>query len=94
MLSTSLVYAAGDRKHRPASHPVLMGKPLLDEGAYYAHIAARIRLLRAGLGMTQREFGARVGVSGVTVHHWEHANQRPTAWSIDRIERLFGQVRP
>ncbi len=94
MLSTSLVYAAGDRKHRPASHPVLMGKPLLDEGAYYAHVAARIRLLRAERGWSQNHLGSRIGATHAAVCYWELGYRRPSAWYIDRLERVLGQVRP
>ena len=91
---SALINAARDRKHRPLSHPLIAGKPLVDEGDYYRHIAGRIRLLRAERGLTQRQFGARLGVSGVTVHHWEHAQQRPTAWNVYRLEREYGEIRP
>ena len=91
---SALVNAARDRKHRPLSHPLIAGQPVLDERTYYDHIAARIRLLRAERGLSQRQLGARLGVSSVTVCHWERGQTRPTAWNVDRLERVLGEVRP
>lgn len=90
---SALISAARDHKHRPLSHPLIAGRSI-DEQAYYDHIGRRIRLLRTDLGLTQRQMGARIGVSGVTVHHWEHAHQRPTAFHVYQLERAFGEVRP
>lgn len=91
---SSLVYAAADRKHRPLSHPLVLNHPRTERG-FYDHIAQRIRDLRRERGWTQRELGARVGVSGVSVCHWERGDTNPTAWNIDRLERVFAaQVRP
>lgn len=94
MNGTSLVFAAADRKHRPPSHPVVAAR-LPDEGAFYRHIAGRIRMLRTSRGLSQRELGERVGVSAVAVCYWEHGTTRPSAWHIDRLERSFGaEIRP
>jgi DNA-binding transcriptional regulator YiaG len=91
---SALISASHDRKHRPLSHPLIASRPVLDERSYYAHIAGRIRLLRAASGLSQRALGARLGVSNVTICHWEHEEQRPTAWHVDRLERVLGEVRP
>ena len=91
---SALVSTARDRKHRPLSHPLIANRLLPDERAYYAHIAGRIRLLRAASGLSQRALGRRLGVSNVTICHWEHEEQRPTAWHVDRLERVLGEVRP
>ena len=92
--STSLVYASSDRKHRPLSHPVVQRSPVADQDAYYAHIARRIRLLRSERGLSQRQLAARLGVTSVTICHWELGQTRPTAWNVDRLERTIGTVRP
>lgn len=91
---SALISAARDRKHRPLSHPLIAGKPVPPEADYYRHIADRIRILRATSGLTQRQLGRRLGVSGVTICHWERGKQRPTAWHVDRLERELGEVRP
>ena len=39
---------------------------------------ASIRRLRAHLDMTQVDFGKMVGVTRISVHHWERGTKRPT----------------
>lgn len=91
---SSLLFAASDQKHRPRSHPLIASHPV-GETAFYEHIARRILALRTAKGWTQRQLGARLGVSSVTVCHWERGGTRPTAWNLDRLERVFAaQVRP
>lgn len=90
---SALISAARDRKHRPLSHPLIAGR-ILDEGDYYRHVASRIRLLRAHHGLSQRALGRRLGVSNVTICHWEKEVQRPTSWHIYQLERVLGEIRP
>ncbi len=44
--------------------------------------------LREALGMTQAEFGARIGVDKVTVSRWERGALRPGHESVRAIEDL------
>lgn len=67
----------------------------LDERTYFDRLSRRIRQAREAKGLTQRQLGALLGVSGVAVCRWETAENRPNAWVIDRLERLLQtQVRP
>lgn len=47
-----------------------------------------ITALREGLGLTQREFGERVGVDKMTVSRWERGALRPNAAARSAIERV------
>jgi ribosome-binding protein aMBF1 (putative translation factor) len=93
--ASSLVFSAMDRKHRPRSHPVRRSMPQISEEEYYTRIGRRIRQLREARGWTQSELAALVGVTHVAVSQWETAAYRPSAWTVEVLEHLFGQqVRP
>ena len=47
-----------------------------------------ITSLREALGMTQSEFGRRIGVAGLTVSRWERGEVRPGGESVTAIEKL------
>lgn len=57
---------------------------------YRAWMGARIREARIALGITQREFGRRVGVSRVTVCRWESGAKCPDSYSCREIFRVCG----
>jgi len=44
--------------------------------------------LREGLGLTQKEFGERLGVDKMTVSRWERGAVRPSAESLRAMETL------
>lgn len=44
--------------------------------------------LREALGLTQAEFGRRIGVEKMTVWRWEKGKLRPGNESIEAIESL------
>lgn len=46
----------------------------------------KIKLFRKSLKMTQRDFGALLGISGKTVSKWERGNS-PARW--DKLESVF-----
>lgn len=50
-----------------------------------------ITSLREALGMTQTEFGKRIGVAEMTVSRWERGEVRPGAESVAAIEKLRGE---
>lgn len=52
-------------------------------------VAMRIRSLRTGLGLTQRELATRLGVYPKTVSRWEQGRRRPSEEVISRIEKLL-----
>lgn len=47
-----------------------------------------IATLREALGLTQKEFAARLGVDKLTVSRWERGALRPGAASVKAIRRL------
>lgn len=98
---TSLVYAATDRKHRPASHPVVRTLPappispfVGDAASYYQIVGERLRAAREQRGWTQRALGRNLGMSGVSICKYESGLMRPSAWTLYRLERIFGRLRP
>jgi Helix-turn-helix len=44
--------------------------------------------LREALGLTQSDFGKRIGVNKLTVSRWERGELRPGAKSIARVRQL------
>jgi transcriptional regulator with XRE-family HTH domain len=63
---------------------------------YYAAIGQAIRRERMARGWTQLDLAAEVGrESQAAVSYWESGRHHPDAWTIDRLERLFGkEIRP
>ena len=47
-----------------------------------------ITTFREALGMTQKELGEALGVDGMTVSRWERGALRPSAASLQAIEKL------
>ncbi|KKL69643.1 hypothetical protein LCGC14_2112860 [marine sediment metagenome] len=43
--------------------------------------AGRIKALRKNLGLTQQQFGDRLGVRQTTVAHWERGTRTPTGYA-------------
>jgi len=53
-----------------------------------------IRTLREALGLTQAQFGERVGVDKLTVYRWERGMVKPSdesAKAIDKLRRAAGR---
>ena len=50
----------------------------------------RIRDLRTCAGMTQRELGDKLGISGAAVAPWETGGKRPTVDNLERMADIFG----
>lgn len=54
-----------------------------------------LRRIRADLGLTQVELGARLGVSGLAVSYWETGRRKispPVALLLRRIRRSGGYL--
>lgn len=50
----------------------------------------RIKELREAAGLTQRELGERVGVSGPAVAMWETGENRPTLTNLEKLSDVLG----
>ena len=89
--STSLVRAASDGKHRPASHPVLAGVPVAAPDHAKPLTGWRIRARRQVLGMSQYDLAARMGVSRPAVAQWESDAYRPTDEHMARLREVLSE---
>lgn len=49
--------------------------------------------LREALGLTQAEFGDKLGVSKMTISRWECGRMRPSSAASERILKLKGKAR-
>ncbi len=47
-----------------------------------------VKELRAGLGLTQEQFAAKVGVTVTTVNRWENDKGKPYPLAMRQLERL------
>lgn len=87
-------WVTADRDGTPAFLPE--GAALLDRIRALATSAVTpgrpspgyITRLREGLGMTQAQFGERIGVDKLTVSRWERGEFRPNAEKVRTIEKL------
>jgi DNA-binding transcriptional regulator YiaG len=52
-----------------------------------------IRSLREAMGLTQSQFGHRLGVSKMTVSRWECNRMRPSASTVEAIRSLQARAR-
>jgi len=59
-----------------------MSKPKLDD------VARKIRELCSNLGLTQEQFVAKIGVTFMTVNHWESGKSKPSSLAMRQIEEL------
>lgn len=54
-------------------------------------IGQRIRTARRQAGMTQRQLGRKIGVSGVSISDWERGVSQPTALSLWQLANVIGK---
>ena len=50
----------------------------------------KIKELREAAGMSQRELGERIGISGPAVAMWESGENRPTLTNLEKLAEIFG----
>lgn len=69
---------------------------IIPKDAYYSHVADAIQEARWERGWTQLDLALEIGVeSGACISYWESGKTHPDAWTLDRLERLFGRrLRP
>ena len=54
----------------------------------------KIRELRKTMGLTQRQFAAKLGVSFAAVNRWEKGRNEPQPARLTRIRELLRRVWP
>lgn len=50
----------------------------------------RIKQLREAAGMSQRELGERIGISGSAVAMWESGENRPSLTNLEKLADVLG----
>ena len=50
----------------------------------------RIKELREAAGMSQRELGERIGISGPAVSMWESGENRPSLTNLEKLADVLG----
>ena len=50
----------------------------------------RIKQLREASGMSQRELGERIGISGPAVAMWESGENRPSLTNLEKLADVLG----
>ena len=88
-LGSSLVYAASDGRHRPASHPVLGAVRAPAPPQFDGWDGWQIAALRIRHRLTQRELGALIGVSAAAVSMWESDATVPSADHMARLREIL-----
>lgn len=50
----------------------------------------RIKQLREAAGLSQRELGKRIGISGPAVAMWESGENRPSLTNLEKLADVLG----
>ena len=56
------------------------------------HEVVNIRDIRLRLGLSQRELGLRLGVTGRTIWRWEHESTTPHQVYLDKLKALADTI--
>lgn len=99
---SALVAAAGDGRHRPASHPLLTGiRPerqrvdvIAPPSEWHAAHGELLRLRREETGWSRLRLAQALHVSAPTLCYWESARHSPNPEHRAALERLLGELRP
>lgn len=67
-----------------------MEEKIIENPAKYAVIGARVRKIREKIGLSQKDFGKKLGVKNSTISEIERGNTRPTETILIAIEHVFG----
>lgn len=51
-------------------------------------VSGMIKALRAGVGLTQEQFAAKVGVTWSTINRWENGRGKPSPLAMRQIKQL------
>jgi transcriptional regulator with XRE-family HTH domain len=72
---------------------VTIAERTIPRDAYYTAIGSAIRRERTSRGWSQLRLASEIGVeSAACISYWESGIHEPSAWMIDRLERLFGKA--
>lgn len=88
-LPSSLIRAASSGRHRPASHPVLVGHMPLRHVDELPLSGWRIRALRIVRGLSQERLAGLLEVSRPAVAQWESGAYRPSAEHQARLREVL-----
>lgn len=89
-MSKNTIWEWEHGNHEPRAETRVAIDRLIEEAlSEDERVAMRIRSLRTGLGLTQRELAARLGVYPKTVSRWERGRRRPSEETMERVERLW-----
>lgn len=81
---SALIAAASDRKHRPASHPLLRGDtPIIKRPAPL--VRGSMRSLRLARGLSHADIATALGVSRPAVSQWEAGTTQPSDEHLARL---------
>lgn len=91
---SSLLWAASDGRHRPASHP--LARDRARNAAKAAPSAQQVygyqvRAERQARGWSQRALAALIGVDPVTIRHWESGTNQPTEQHRRTLAEVFAR---
>jgi transcriptional regulator with XRE-family HTH domain len=55
-------------------------------------ISKMAREVRTALGLTQKQFAAKIGVACATVNRWENDKRRPCPLAMHQLEKLQKEI--
>ncbi|MHC4759135.1 MAG: helix-turn-helix domain-containing protein [Planctomycetota bacterium] len=55
-------------------------------------LSKMVREIRAALGLTQKQFAAKIGVAYATVNRWENNRRKPCALAMGQLEKLQKKI--
>jgi len=61
-----------------------------DTNRYAGRFAVRLRTLREKAGLTPEEVGEKLGVSFVTIYHWEQGKHFPKPDQLPQLAEIVG----
>ncbi len=51
-----------------------------------------VKEVRTALGLTQKQFAAKIGVAYATVNRWENNRRKPCPLAIHQLEKLQKEI--
>ena len=55
-------------------------------------LSKMVREVRAALGLTQKQFAAKIGVAYATVNRWENNRRKPCPLAMQQLEKLQKEI--
>lgn len=100
--ATSLLFAASDGRHRPASHPLLTGirpdrlrtDPTPRDLAWHTAHGDLLYQRRVDAGWSRARLASALHVTRPAISYWEAGRYAPSPEHRAALERLLGEIRP